>query len=148
MNQTTMARDELILLAKRIQDAQDRGEDHASLLTRLQQHVLYPKMSELFLGDYSAEYIIDYALNWQPEWPMLSKQQMVDLTSKLINAKGTQAELAIMTLMFDANCSHPAKSDLIYYPEEHFENVLDISPLEIVERALSATGDGNGDATL
>lgn len=132
-----VSRDDLISLAKRIQDAQDQGEDYSVLLSQLQAHLPYPNVRELFLGDYSADYIVDFALNWQVKWPKLSKEEMINLVTKLINAEGTQAELALMTLQFDANCIHPAKNGLIYYPDEYFENSPDPSPSEIVEKALS-----------
>lgn len=137
MSNSKMSRDELVSLATEIQDAKDRGEDYSMLLSQLQAHLSYPRVNELFLGDHSADYIVDFSLDWQAEWPKLSKEDMISLVTKLINAEGTEAELALMALKFDANCIHPAKTDLIYYPDEHFENNPDPSPLEIVEKALA-----------
>ena len=137
MSKSRFSRDDLISLAKRIQDAQDQGKDYSILLSQLQAQVPYPKVDELFLGDYSADYIVDFSLNWQAEWPRLSKEEMIGLVTKLINAEGTEAEQTLMVLKFDANCIHPAKTDLIYYPDEYFENTPAPSPSEIVEKALS-----------
>lgn len=138
MSKSRLSKDDLISLAKRIQDAQDQGKDYLALLSQLQAQVPFPKVDELFLGDYSADYIVDFSLNWQAEWPKLSMEEMIGLVTKLINAEGTHADLALMTLKFDANCVHPAKNGLIYYPDEYFENNRNPSPSEIVEKALSS----------
>ncbi|ODA28765.1 hypothetical protein [Planctopirus hydrillae] len=132
-----MSRDDLIKLANEIQDARDQGQNHSHLLSKLQSQVAYPKIEELFVGDYSADYIVDFSLGWRSVWPRISKQEMITLTERLMQADGTPVELALMTLLFDANCIHSAKNGLLYYPEEYFENNPDPSPSEIVEKALT-----------
>ncbi len=137
MKDLALSRTKLIELAMEIQDAQDQGKDCSILLSRLQSQVAYPKVEELFVGDYSADYIVDFSLSWRSEWPRISKQEMIALVEKLMEGNGTQVELALMTLLFDANCIHFAKNGLLYYPEEYFEGNPDPSASEIVEKALT-----------
>jgi hypothetical protein len=127
---------DLIVLATRIQDAQDQGEDYSKLLAELQSQVAYPGVGELFHGDYSPDYIVELSLKWQREWPKLSYDQLVELVSKIMSVQGNQADLAIMTRVFEENCIHHAKSDLIYYPDEYFDGDVRPSPERIVKKAL------------
>src|SRR5436190_568681 len=118
MSKSKVSRDELIKLAQRIHDCQDRGENYSSLLSQLQAHVPYPSVDELVLGDYSAEYVVDFSLNWQADWPRLSKEEMIGLVNKIVKAEGTAPEQGLMIQKFAANCLHPAQTDLIYFPAE------------------------------
>jgi hypothetical protein len=137
MDSDRPSRNQLIALARQIQDAQDRGENASNLLSQLQASVPYPNVAELFAGDNSAEYIVDYSLQWKEHWPKLPRKEMADLVSKIVNAEGTEADLAIMIAQFKANCVHPGKSDLIYYPEGHFAGNSNPSVAQIVDKALS-----------
>jgi hypothetical protein len=132
-----LSRTELIRLAKRIQDAQDLGEDWSDLLQQLEKQVPFPHVGDLFLGDHSAEYIIDFSLNWQAELPKPSKEEMIALVTRIVRLPGGQAELGIMVQQFIANCVHPAKTDLIYYPAEHFNGNSKPTPEQIVEKAMT-----------
>jgi len=137
MSEAKLTRNELVAIAKQIQNAQDRGDDHTALIAQLQSEVPYPKVEELFLGDYSAEYIVDFSLNWRADRPSLSTQEMIELVTKIIDSEGTESQLATMVEKFNANCLHPAKSDLIFYPDDYFDGNLDPSPSEIVEKAFT-----------
>lgn len=132
-----MTREQLVTLARSIQDARDQGRDYSHAISELQKHLPYPRIHELFVGDYAAEYIVDFALLWLPKWPKLSRTELIELVAKLMEADGTAAELAIGTLIFDSNCVHSAKNGLIYYPNEYFDDGVDPTPAQIADKALS-----------
>lgn len=132
-----LSRSDLIKLVEHIRALQERGKDYSSHLATFKSNVPDAPVEDLLDGDYPSEYIVDYSLSWRAEWPKLSKEQLVDLVVSIMNAEGTEAEIAINTCIFDANCIHPGKSDLIYYPREYFDGNSDPSISAIVEKALS-----------
>lgn len=73
---------------------------------------------------------------WKAEWPKLSPIELATLVKRIMEAEGTEAEIAIMIKQFDANCNHPAKNGLIYYPDEYFAGNSDPSIEEIVQKAV------------
>jgi hypothetical protein len=133
MSNTEPSREDLILLAQAIQNCMDLGLDYTDFLEQLQANVPMPNVAELFASDYSPTHIVDYALLWRAEWPQLSRDKLVDLVRKIANAEGSEAEIQINVKIFEANCRHPAKSGLIFYPEGDDEP----TPEEIVDQALS-----------
>ncbi|MEK5032844.1 hypothetical protein MKY96_15420 [Paenibacillus sp. FSL R7-0302] len=60
----------------------------------------------------------------------LSRQQLIALVTKIVNAEGTEAELdqSLETVM--SNVPHPQVSDLIFWNEP------ELTPEEIVDAAL------------
>lgn len=138
MSRGKLTRDDLVKLARQIQDAKDTRKDYSKLLAELQRNVPYPNVKDLLLiSDQSAEYIVDFSLNWKEEWPKLSKEELIDLVDKIRKVEGTEAEIDVMVQIFEANCQHPAKTDLIFYPDDHFEGNSEPATLQIVEKALS-----------
>jgi hypothetical protein len=137
MSGSKLSRKHLLALAIEIQNAQDAGQDCSALVAKFQASVPYPDVEDLFLTDYPPESIVDFASNWKVKQPKLSKQEMVTLVGKILDAEGSEAEINLMIRTFEANCAHPAKSDLIFFPDEHFNGNDDPSPEEIVEKALS-----------
>lgn len=100
-------RDRLIELARAIQYAQGRGQDHARELAELQAGVPHPNVIDLFECIDPAEYLVDYALAWRAEWPKLSPAEMVVLIERIVKAEGTAVELRLMVDQFKANCARP-----------------------------------------
>jgi hypothetical protein len=130
-------RERLVQLARRIQEVQDLGKEVAALVGEFQQEVLYPNVEELFETDYSPETIADYAMGWTGQWPKLSREDLKRIVIKISSASDSEAEISKMVQVFKANCLHPAKSDLIFYPADHFGGNQSPSPDEIVDRAFS-----------
>ena len=61
----------------------------------------------------------------------LSKEQLIALVTKIINAEGTEEELDQYEDLLQRNVPHPEVSDLIFYPDS------EMTAEEIVERALA-----------
>ena len=74
----------------------------------------------------------------------LSKEELVELIRRIMNAEGTEEEINEMINLFDANVPHPNGANLAFYPEDcdHKQGWKTIgeynpSPEEVVEMALS-----------
>ena len=61
----------------------------------------------------------------------LSKQELVVLVSRIIDADGTEDEISEMISIVESNVPHPSITDLIYYSDE------DLTPSHVVEIALA-----------
>ena len=107
------------------------------MIAQFQSQVPDPDCENLFLSDYSAEHIVDLALGWKCELPRLSKEELLALVKKILAVSGTEAEIGLMVDSFKANCLHPAKSDLIFWPDDHFGGNGNPTAEEIVEKAMS-----------
>ena len=137
MTASRLSRDDLIGIVKRIQMAQDRGQDYSALLATLQAHVAYPEVASLVHADYPPEYVVDYSLGWRQHVPKLSRDEMIELVRKIVAADGTEAEGSLRVRIFDENCKHPAKDDLIFYPDQYFGGSRQPSVEEIVDKAMA-----------
>ncbi|MEK3794155.1 hypothetical protein MKX42_20675 [Paenibacillus sp. FSL R7-0204] len=60
----------------------------------------------------------------------LSRQQLIALVTKIVNAEGTEAELDEWLEVVASNVAHPGVSDLIFWNEP------ELTPEEIVDAAL------------
>ncbi|MEK4852800.1 hypothetical protein NST04_23315 [Paenibacillus sp. FSL H7-0756] len=60
----------------------------------------------------------------------LSRQQLIALVTKIVNAEGTEAELDEWLEVVASNVPHPGVSDLIFWNEP------ELTPEEIVDAAL------------
>ncbi|MEK4043311.1 hypothetical protein NSU18_06575 [Paenibacillus sp. FSL H8-0048] len=61
----------------------------------------------------------------------LSRQQLISLVTKIVNAEGTEAELDEWMEVVASNVPHPGVSNLIFWNEP------ELTPEEIVDAALS-----------
>ena len=67
----------------------------------------------------------------------LARAEMIALVEKIRRAEGTEEEIGALVELFDANCLHPSKSDLIFWPHgsPHNPNLPEPTPEEIVDKA-------------
>ena len=75
----------------------------------------------------------------------LSREEMVTLVRKIMRAewaKGTEAEQDADLTLFRANCLHPARADLIFWPHGVPHDPTKPMPTaeEIVDKAMSQSG--------
>ncbi len=61
----------------------------------------------------------------------LTKQELVALVERLMNAEGTEEELVEIEKQVQSSVPHPAISDLIYYPK------VQMTAEEVVTTALT-----------
>lgn len=61
----------------------------------------------------------------------LTRDQLIELVKKIVQAEGTEEEIDLLIETLEANVPHPEVSDLIFYPEE------EMTPEEIVDKALA-----------
>lgn len=61
----------------------------------------------------------------------LTKEQLIELVVKIMNAEGTEEEIDVWEDALQRNVSHPEVSRLIFYPDR------EMTAEEIVEEALS-----------
>lgn len=133
-----LTREELIDLVIRIRDAQDEGRrgDVAEMIALFQENVPCENATWLFEGDNPVVFIVDYALGWRKHWPALTKPEMISLVRKIAEVDGTEAEVQLMIDQYRANCKHPAGTDLIYWPDGHFDGTDEPTAEQIVEKAM------------
>ena len=74
----------------------------------------------------------------------LSKEELVELVRRIMNAEGTEEEIDEMIVLFNANVPHPDGASLAFYPEGYnhrrdWETIGDYNPTpeEVVEKASS-----------
>jgi hypothetical protein len=76
--------------------------------------------------------IVEYALG-DTKLLKLTRDELVEVTRKLMTAEiSDEFESNYLSRLFDANIEHPAKGDLIFYPEIEFK-----TPGELVDYALA-----------
>jgi hypothetical protein len=69
----------------------------------------------------------------------LTRAQMIALVTRLVNAQGSEEEQDADITLFQANCVHPAGTDLIYWPSGFPHDPSEPEPTveEIVDRAMT-----------
>jgi Colicin immunity protein / pyocin immunity protein len=68
----------------------------------------------------------------------LTREQMIELVTRLMNAEGSEKEQDADIALFKANCVHPDGTDLIYWPSgfAHDPTAREPTVEEIVDRAM------------
>jgi hypothetical protein len=69
----------------------------------------------------------------------LTRSEMIALVEKIRRAEGTEAEIQAAVQLFDANCLHPSKNELIFWPHgfPHDPSLPEPTTEEIVDKALT-----------
>lgn len=90
-------------------------------------------------SDLDDETIVELSLAKSTASKPLDRESLVALVGKFLSGipfpKESDAILAAEA--FDANCKHPAKTDLIFFPEEYFPDCTNPTAEMIVELALN-----------
>lgn len=68
----------------------------------------------------------------------LTREEMIALVDKIRRAEGTEEEIGAVVELSDANCLHPSKNGLIFWPHGFPDNPNLPEPTteEIVDKAL------------
>jgi len=132
-----LSRENFVMLASNIRVARDNEMSDDPWVDLLRLCVKDPEAASLCDTDLPAETIADIWLDWDRARRELSRAELVDLVRRILDpGADTEAESYLMTFAFEFNCPHPAKSDLLYYPEDYFNGRNDPTPDEIVDKAL------------
>jgi Colicin immunity protein / pyocin immunity protein len=69
----------------------------------------------------------------------LSRAEMIALVDKIVLCQGTEKEVNDAIALFDANCLHPSKNSLIFWPHgvPHDRSKPEPTAAEIVDKALT-----------
>ena len=69
----------------------------------------------------------------------LDREEMIALVARIMSAEGTEEEIDANIELFVANCRHPAKTDLIYWPSgfPHNPDTPEPTVEQIVDQAMS-----------
>jgi hypothetical protein len=59
----------------------------------------------------------------------MTREELIELVKKIMNAEGTEEEIHANIMLFKDNVSHPSPANLIYHD--------DLTAEEVVDRALS-----------
>jgi DNA-binding transcriptional MerR regulator len=131
-----LSREQLIELVRQIRAAQDHGRPHDELLALLERNVPGTDASNLCQSDYPDETVVDICLGWKRTQRQLTREELLELVRKIFQPIENEAEKMLMVYTFDYNCRHPAKNGLLFYPEQFFEGRSDVTPEEIVDKAI------------
>jgi len=131
------------LLREFVQRYDTRG-DCQPVLEVLQRETQFPELEEylrleLMHNLSSIEYAAEFLALYQPTPPILNRDQMLDLVQRISNAEGSAAEIDAMVVVFDANCKHPDKNGLIFWPHgfPHDPSKPEPTVEEIVDKAMN-----------
>ncbi|WP_425394919.1 bacteriocin immunity protein [Aeoliella sp.] len=133
-------RTQLIELAADIRDAYERGMDAPELIAEFAAVLPHSDIANLCHSDMDAETVVDICLGSKDAEKVLSRDQLLDLVRKLCNPVpgefASESETINAVRLFEYNCKHTDGSDLIFFPEDHFDGRNDPTPEEIVEKAI------------
>jgi hypothetical protein len=78
----------------------------------------------------------------QPVKPKLTREEMVAFVEGITAADGSEAEIDELIETFEANCLHPGKTVLIFWPHgfPHDPSKPEPTAAEIVDKAMSGEG--------
>ena len=134
-------RERLVELAGNIQDSRDRGWNDLESLAEFERLLPDTDIDSMCDSDLDIETIVDICLGKEDTQRHLSRAELLELVRKFTSPGAdyysTEAESILAVQAFNDNCRHPAGSDLIFYPEDHFNGRTDPTPEEIVDKALS-----------
>lgn len=134
----TKSREELIHLAKQVQNCRDGGIPFDDLVSDFQASVDYPDVRDFFSTDYYPELIVDLCLGHRSTKRVLQREELLKVVNRILNAEGTEAENILLGQLFNFNCKHSAGTDLIYYPAMYFNGNMEPSAEQIIEKAMSS----------
>lgn len=131
-------REQLIELARNIQDSRDRGWNDAESLAEFNRLLPGTDIDNLCDSDWDIETIVDVCLGKDQAERRLNREELLALVRRFSDPNGyaTEAESTIAYKTFERNCRHPAGGDLIFYPDEYFGGRSDPTAEEIVDKAL------------
>ena len=141
MKDNANLRDGLLKLVDQIRTARDNTRSDSEFLTEFERLLPGTDVSNLCSSDYDNETIVDICLGEKDTEHKLSEKQLLELVRRLQSTDPsvgfeTEAESVKAVLLFKSNCKHPAKSDLIFFAEEHFDGEAYPPPEAIVEKAM------------
>lgn len=117
-------RQRLVELARNIQDSRDRGGDDVESLNEFHRLLPGTDIDNLCNSDWDVETIVDVCLGKDDAQRPLSREELVALVRRFTDPSAvrfvTEGASISAVRAFERNCRHPAGSDLIFYPEEHF----------------------------
>lgn len=130
----------LLRLVGQIRVARKEGMNDSAFLEEFQKVLPDTDISNLCNSDYDDETILEVCLGEKEANRLCTRNELIELVRKLQCPRAgqfeTEAGAIKAVLKFKYNCRHPAKSDLIFYPQEHFGGRSNPTPEEIVEKAL------------
>jgi Colicin immunity protein / pyocin immunity protein len=144
-----LSRDELVAIAEKlmpIADGLTSGEIPWSpeidrLVEQFDEEIPLWEMAADLIFNWKHEFkdageLVDFALGLEKP-RKLSRAELIDVTKKLMTADiSSDIESERLGRSFTANIPHPAGTDLIFYPEIHFQTAE-----ELVDYALSYKPD-------
>lgn len=141
MSHDPALRSRLIELANEIQGSLDTGVECAKAVLEFHQLLPDTDIENLCRSDMSAETIVGICLGEKDEKVILSREELLILVRRIMHGEPTgfesEAKLHSAVDLFVKNCRHPAKTDLIFFPDEHFDGNPNPTPEEVVDKALA-----------
>ena len=130
-------REHLLLLTRKILDSRDRGGDDVDSLAEFERLLPGTDIGNLCHSDWPAEMIVDVCLGYKDAERELSREELLTLVRQIMDPGSvSEAENNLAVRTFEFNCKHPAKGDLIFYPDDYFDGQSDPTAEEIVEKAM------------
>jgi hypothetical protein len=130
-------RKKLIELIREIREAHVRHEPDEELLREAETIVQEVDLSNLCDSDWPAEVIAEYCLRLSQAKRVLNREELLELVRSIqAGPCGSEGEDNARVSLFTANCLHPGKSDLFFYPHLVIPGREGFTAEEIVALAL------------
>jgi len=136
-------RETLIALVNEIRSLRLYDQDASEALAEFEKLLPDTDIDNLCNSDYPDATVVDICLGWDAAHRNLSSNELLDLVKKILTGPATsEAEDILRIILFNNNCIHYAKSDLLYYPGAYFGGNANPSPEQIVDLALQRVPEG------
>ena len=133
-------REELLAIIRGVRVSREGSVDDTVLLQRFEDLLPGTDISNLCESDYDDDTIADICLGVRDAENCCTRAELLELVRKLQATESgnfeTEGASVNAVLKFNYNCRHPAKSDLIFYVDEHFDGQAYPPPEDIVSKAL------------
>ena len=129
-----LTKEEIIPLINRVLDLKQPYREAVEELREKTQVRNIELYLDILNGDQGVKHVAERIALAQISVPKLDRAGLIALVEKIMTAQGSEAEIHTWADWFKANISHPAGTDLIFYPAKGKEEP---TAEEIVDEALS-----------
>ena len=141
MGSDAKLRETLLGLIKNIRLARENSLNDSEILSDFEKLLPGTDVSNLCSSDYDNETIVDICIDEKDTDEKLDENELLLLVKRLQSTDpsatfNTEADSVKAVLLFNKNCKHPARSDLIFFAEDHFDGEAYPKPEAIVEKAI------------
>jgi hypothetical protein len=140
MKSGAASREHLIHLVDEVRNLRLHALDDSRPLGSLKRLLPETDVDNLCDSDYSSATIVDLCLGSKDTERRLSYDELLSVVKRILaGPQEKESDCMLLVELFANNCNHPAKTDLIFYPDEHFGGRSSPSAEEITQLAFAGS---------